>query len=290
MPNPITEIRFFDYKFYLDSDMFLDINDNFTKEFRCMADIYDHKIAGSVHFDQHKKCFVIKMHEKDTEEERNFSNGTKFQYCIDWLKSMGNTKATNIIEILTKLKQSTEDHLKKIPQYASKYSEIMSKTDSPIFFIKSIDEKTKKYILEQPYISRTFMIDLYNPKGNPGIIAEEYSMDFVKMMGYQESDMAEILFNFLRLNIQKSSYVANVYNHILAFSQRLMNKFDTKADPTKTDCFVFSEKVIIKDKYGSDAYERGISIYEERWFENRSLFIKSYSIPWEIKFYKKFYF
>ena len=299
-PNPITEIRFLDYIFYLDSDMFFDTNHKTTKEFKIMADIYDYKKVTSVIFDQNKQCFIIKMQERDTEEERNFSNGTKFKYYIDWLQSMGNSKATNLIEILTKLKQSNEDSIKKIPQYASQYSEVVGIFDNkkseislqkkskinPIFFIKMIDEKTKKYILEQPYLSRTFKMDLFNKTENSVLIEEEYSMDFVKKMGYQESDMDELFLGFLRLNIQKFMYVKSAYNNILDICQRIMKKLNTKDDPTKTVYSVFSEKFISRDKYGDDAYEREIHVYEERWYENKSLYIKSYLVPYEINYFK----
>ena len=122
-PNPITEIRFLDYVFYLDSDMFLDTNYKTTKEFTGLPQtIYNHKRASSVIFDKKKQCFVINVHEKNTEDQQNFSSCTKFSYYLDWLQSMGNSKAIYLIDILVKLKQSSEDYIKKIPQYASQYS------------------------------------------------------------------------------------------------------------------------------------------------------------------------
>ena len=129
-------------------------------------------------------------------------------------------------------------------------------------------------------------MDLFNKTENSVLIEEEYSMDFVKKMGYQESDMDELFLGFLRLNIQKFMYVKSAYNNILDICQRIMKKLNTKDDPTKTVYSVFSEKFISRDKYGDDAYEREIHVYEERWYENKSLYIKSYLVPYEINYFK----
>ena len=190
---------------------------------------------------------------------------------------MGNSKAINVIEILTKLKKRNEDKIKKLTQ-EPRCLGIMGETNNGIFFIQTIDEKTKKYILEQPCFTRTCKIDLMKINANTGLIEEEYNMDYVKLMGYdEESDMDELLTKFLRLDIQKSGYVKNFYNHILDVNQRFVENFNLKVNSTNSVCTSFQEKAIMRDKNGEDGSKFQVDIYEERWYEDSSLLIKSYA-------------
>ena len=276
-PSPIINFRFLNYILYFDSDMFSDHNDISNKEFRSMHDIYDHKRAGSVIYDKNKKCFKIKMQEKDLDDKQTHQISPQLNYYISWLQSMGNCKAINLIEILTKFKERNEDTIKKLIQNSVISYDVMSQANNRVFFIQTIDEKTKKYILEQPYLTRTSKIDLTNISTKPGLIEEEYNMDYVKLMGYhEESDMDELMTKFLGLDIQKSTYVKSSYNNILDFSQRLMKNFDFKDDSTKTTCYSFQEKFIMRDKNGEDGFKLQVDLYEERWYEDSSLYIKSY--------------
>ena len=292
-PNPITKFRYLEYVFYLDSDIFRDADDKIMKEFKSVHDIYDYKRASSVIFDKNNQCFIIKVHEKD--EGNDSFNLIQQNYYIDWLQSMGNSKAMNLIEILIRLKQYNEDHIKQIPQYAEKYSKIISKENSPKQMIKEIDEKTKKYILSQPCVTRLTKIDLFDKTENTGLIEEEYNMAFVKMLGYrEESDMDELMAKFLKLDIQKSWYTKQSYNNIYDMNQRLFSNpnIKNKSDPTKPATIndqkfegtIFNERFYVKNNNGDDAFEFRIVVYEEKWFQDKSLYKKSYQNFFDIKY------
>ena len=58
-------------------------------------------------YDDERQVFDVKIHEKVNEANKTYNNLT-FNYYIDWLKSLGNSKALFLIDILLKLKNKYE--------------------------------------------------------------------------------------------------------------------------------------------------------------------------------------
>ena len=62
--NPIKNIRFLETSFPFDSIIFRqDLFQN-EKVVNCFTDVYDYKRVESVTFDEKRKVFIVKMHEK----------------------------------------------------------------------------------------------------------------------------------------------------------------------------------------------------------------------------------
>lgn len=154
-PNPYTRIRFLEYNLLLDSDMFLDASQKTNKEFCIPNNIYDYKRAKTVTYDRIKEAFTISLHEKVPNDYNNI-NLEQYNYYIEWLRSLGNYRARDFIEVINLFLESDKRN-KKI---ADQYRQIVAKSYDRKIYIKKLDDIPKSYILSEPYSCRTTKIDI----------------------------------------------------------------------------------------------------------------------------------
>lgn len=275
--NPIPSFRFLSQNLYLDSDIFLASCDRNTKEFRLISDIYDYKRACSVMYDDERQVFDVKIHEKVNEANKTYNNLT-FNYYIDWLKSLGNSKALFLIDILLKLKNKYETRTNQI-EY-SENAQIIGK--NKLLIIKKLDDNIKKFIYQGPWITRTSKTAINDSKKESGLCAEEYSMSFLNQLGYKKVDKDEIISNLVKLGIQTKWYTKNFYNNACDTFEKLISKTEHTSDPIKTN-FTKFKNFIIKNKFDEPAVEAEAFVWEELWYEDDFLFKKTYILLTDIK-------
>lgn len=253
-PNPYTSIRFLEYNLLLDSDIFLDETQKTSKEFCIPNNIYDYKRAKTVTYDRNQEIFIISLHEKIPNDYNNI-NLKHYNYYVEWLRSLGNSRATDFIEVIQGIKESD----KRSKKIADEYRQIDSKSRDSKIFIKKLDAIPKSYIFSKPYSSRTMKIDVETNESSQ--CEEEYSLSFLCMMGFDENNIDYILEKFLRLDIQSGFYTTGFHTY----------------DPENVKFSRVYENLRVRNRFFDKIEFRVIFRGEEMWYEDSYLFKKSYA-------------
>ena len=255
-PNPIIQIRVLEYVFQLDRDVFHLDNKHF-KKFCVPQNIFEYKRATSVTFDKEKQLFIVKVEDKVPNDTN--VNWPQFNYYVEWLKSLGDSRAVNFTNIQQDQLKSNESN----KSYAIKNFERSSK-----HMIKTIPKEKKDYLLSQAYLKRTTCIECFSASQNSSLVEESYSLGILKIFGYSDIDM--IFKKLASLQVQKSLY---------------MKGYVQSNDPVESHYYKFYENQIIRTKDNGDQAQWRIKILDvEKWFENGCLYTASYVIPFDIKY------
>ena len=277
-PNPINKIRYLEYTFLLDSNIFLDAEIHNLSEYSLCTDVFHYKRAGSVMYDKDKDLFRINLHNKINETCNKKINNQHFKYYIDWLKSLGNSKAIDVVDSLIKLKESHEINKCNLEELKNKFGKKMITKIA----IKTIDENTQNKVFKEAYLSRTFKFDFKKSDIGSGLIQEEYSMPFVNLLGYTVSDMEEIISKLLRFEIQQSMYTTNNIQNVFDTINKIRNGINVNTG------HALVENLKIKDRFGNDAVKFRLHCWEERWFEEDCLIKKSYCLLTDLEYFKTY--
>ena len=260
----------------------------FNKEFNLMLNIYDDKRVSSVTYDKKKDGFVIRLCEKyfrqiyDLKEYSDILY-SELNYYIEWLKSLGSKKSMDYLNSLLNLKESFEMNKSLIRYYRNK----VENSDTSKVFVKQIDQDTLNYVYKGPYFNRISKVDLEGSNENSGLIQEEYSMSFLKMMGYDYSDIDELLSKFMKNQIQHSFYTKSYVNNVSdVINKNCLNCFDLENGKILAPKPLF-ERFCLRNRYGEDCVEFRVNTWEQKWYENGSLFKASYCLPYDINYIQK---
>ena len=266
--NPIQRIRFLEYTFPLDSDIFIDLasTDRADKEYAVCLDIYDYKVAQSVTYDTNKKVYTTNMHEKVLNHGSN-----EFGYYTKWLCSLGNQQANYLHEVLNVVMSEN----KKL--YKQRHEKTENLFDSDMMerhMIEELSAKTKKFILKMPYMSRTTLVEVDSTSENTGLIQEEYSMEYLKLLGYKECEKDYISKELLKFNIQKSiktkDFLASIYSLFSDKKSKVEDSSQMNSDS--------NQDLIMRCK-GKNAFNFSPMMWDEKWIELGKYYKKSYMVP-----------
>ena len=106
LPNPITRIIFGNYTFPLDSAIFADNINEKSPEYPAFWNATDLKRVISAIYDSNDNLFIAQYSEKTSVNQQKLFIKQQENYYSDWLKSLGNSKAKETIELLDKISQS----------------------------------------------------------------------------------------------------------------------------------------------------------------------------------------
>ena len=278
-PRIMQEIRFFDYSFPLDSRIFADTFDNKSKKFNLPHNVYDHKRALSVTLDKEKSLFSIEVGEKVLSSKDLVDYSLSLQnYYIKWLRNSGNAKALPFIEI-----QLEHNGLDK--NFANKESELaiyenidLYKYDK--FFLKKISKSDMEFISKSPYMTRTHKRNLLGTNQDNNLIQEEFNMELCKLIGYQDTDVDEILSKSLRFDVQNSMYCKNFINGMCNLKEVRKQRYLSSYRNCQTDSTgsKILEKVYIRTKDKEKSIGCTIIAWKENWIENGCLYNKVYKV------------
>ena len=267
--NPVQKMRIVDICFPFDCDIFKDLSGKNTKNFECFFNIYEYKRASSVTYDKNKEVFTVKYHEKNFDENFCDKNMKIYNYYLEWLDSLANAKAVNLLQRLKSFKEAIEN-------------EVFLLTSQPTYtykkILKEIDQETMNFILNQPYFSKLEHIELVATSENTGLIEEEYSMAFLKIKGYSLQDIETITSKLLRMDIQQEYIIRDFYN---AAINMLARKKTESCQHTALDG-IAPKRTITKNRNMQIETDGRQIIKAEKWLENNKQYKKSYYIPTDI--------
>ena len=127
--------------------------------------------------------------------------------------------------------------------------------------LEEIPEKTLKFIQKQRFVSRTTLVELDSSSENTGLIEEEYSMEFLKLLGYKNCDKGEIFNKLLKFDIQRSysteDFLATILKTIFG-----KKKYDDESEEIKNR--VVNQDLIVRGK-GENAFSFTPMMWEEKW-------------------------
>ena len=261
-----------------------------NREFNLVLNVYDDKRVCSVTYDKKKDGFIIRMCEKHFSQINSRKYYLGLDYYIEWLKSLGNQASISYLDSLLKIKESFEMS-KSLIRF---YKDQVENSDTSKKFIKEIDQNTLNYIHKGPFFSRISKVDLQGSNENSGLIQEEYSMSFLKLMGYDYSDTDQILSKFMKHEIQNSFYTKSFLNNVCDLLPTSKNVCDSS-----NRCHVYgldlekhkilapktlTEHFCLRNKHGEDCVEFMLIIWEEKWYENGSLYKTSHCLARDIKY------
>ena len=150
LPNPMKKVILGNYTFPLDSSIFADIINDKTQEYPAFYNVSDLKRVKSAIYDSNNNIYIAKYHEKIAANQQNLFTEQQKNYYSDWLKSLGNSKAIETLELLNKISQSE----KKDQLNYSYYKSIVPKASKERTMLKTIDEKTLDFIKNRAYYYR----------------------------------------------------------------------------------------------------------------------------------------
>ena len=268
-PNPIKSIRFFEYSFPLDSDFFDDMLPFVQKDYLYLIDVSDFKRVHTAYYDKEVKVFVTKLHEKTFNKDSNYSSNQQYKYYIDWLFSLNNSKAKYLADILDNVVQLKRQlHIKQLELDES----LIKNLDAKII-VNEINADLKKQILSLPYLARISKQELIPSSEETGLIGEEYSQPFLRLLGFHEEKETDyILHRLLKFLAQKSIYTKKYFDSVISFLPR-KNCKDIGLISTPTQ-----QTYILVDKDGKDIGEFYLNQFEEKWYEKGIMYKKTYTI------------
>ena len=106
LPNPMKKVILGNYTFPLDSAIFADIINDKSQEYPVFYNVSDLKRVKSAIYDNNNNIYIALYHEKVAETQQNLFIEQQKSYYSDWLKSLGNRKAKETIELLLKISQN----------------------------------------------------------------------------------------------------------------------------------------------------------------------------------------
>ena len=150
LPNPMKKVILGNYTFPLDSGIFADIINEKSQEYPAFYNVSDLKRVNSAIYDSNNNTYIAQYHEKVAVHQQNLFIEQQKNYYTDWLKSLGNSRAKETIELLNAIFQSE----KKDQLNCQQYKAIVPKTSEKRIMIKTIDEKYLDFIKSQAYMYR----------------------------------------------------------------------------------------------------------------------------------------
>ena len=106
LPNPMKIVMFENHTFPLDSAIFADnINEN-SQDYPAFWNKNDLKRVKSAIYDSNINMYIAQYHLKTAANQQKLFIGQQKNYYSDWLKSLGNCKAKETLEILDKMSQN----------------------------------------------------------------------------------------------------------------------------------------------------------------------------------------
>ena len=264
--NPIQNLRFLEYSFPLDADIFEDFTFISTKDYSCIFDVYDHKMATSVEYDEIGEVFTVKMREKIFDTNLYDYNLNLLNYYFDWLKSLGNSKAIMLIEILKTFKMIAENDFENIKNLSE--STVFSE-DSGKQMLMHIDSDKMESISKYPYRTRTVKVERNPSFDETGCIEESFSYSYLKMLGYENKD--EIFSKLLKFEIQRCGRVRAFFDII----EELYTEMEKMAKNGINDILLIQKLFLrFNDIESDDKYSAVIKL--EKWYENGCLYQKQH--------------
>lgn len=264
--NPVLTIRFYEYNYPLDSSVFLNGSSNDQKKYSNFYDVSNFKRVGCTTYDKDRSSFITKLHEKVFYKENKYPYIMQHKYYVEWLKSLGNKKALQFVEVLEQIKMLRENTLKILLEYSG--------NNNSKVYLKQIPQNTLDWILGQPFISRTTKYEIVESSDESGLIEEEYNMELLKLMGFDENDTNEILSKLLRFLIQKSIYTKDYFSLTTVNLLQIESpKFTIDRDDIDRNVLFF-----LKDKNGNNPIQFKLTRFEEKWYESECLYKKSYLV------------
>ena len=268
--NPVKNIRFQETSFPLDSIIFDNNPLKSEKQVSCFTDVYDYKRIESVSFDELRKVYVVKMHEK-VYDPMLYKHGINMQnYYIDWLMSLGNQKAVDLSKNLELMLQMHNNELSTVKS--------MIKNDCVDKLDDELDDCVNKRLENLPYKTRIVKYEKDVRNEYTGLVEEEYNLPYLKLIGYDESQKDEIISKFLSFDIQRAFFIPDFYGAIKEFFEK-----QKKTSQLNLNKFFLEAKLIINGKEGNPFRKCKHNIFEEKWSNNGTIYKKNYYNPVEIQ-------
>ena len=268
LPNPIKMVKFNEFSFPLDSDIFFDLKDKKTREHVAFHMKTDDKRVDSVTYDSNKKIFTAKYQEKVSLGQELFQNAQE-SYFKEFLTSLGSKKAMDMIETLKKFKASGERKY----QMESQYSLTKPTGKEKRIIISSVDKKYQEIIKILPCQHRLVRLT-NNSTEELGLIEEEFNMPFLNLMGYTEENKGEIYKDLLNSKIQTSIYTKDVFE----IMQSIFDNTNLQLNRNNLDSIAHPGSYTLRDKHGNDVMKFRFKKLQENWIENGCRYKKSYTI------------
>ena len=115
-----------------------------------------------------------------------------------------------------------------------------------------------------------------NDSSEYSLIEEEYSLKYLRLLGYEEADKNEILRKLLRFEIQKAFRTRNFYNSIIHFFVEPKDVFND--DIVELENIKPGGKLLLRGK-DENIFTFLPTIWEENWSEQDRFYKKMYIIP-----------
>ena len=263
-PSPMKSARLFEYTFPLDSSIFNEYQTFVLKDYCYFIDISEYKRVHTAYYDKEAKVFITKLHEKIFKKESYYTNNQQYQYYKEWLSSLNNLKAKYFCDVLNTAAQVKKElHTKQL-----KMKEGLTNNQNEKIILNSINADLKKKILSLPYYARVTKLEIIPSSEESGLIEEEYSQPFLRLLGYDVKDEGQILNRIVKFLAQKSIYT----KYYLDLTISVLNGKNSKNAglTSHVSCQLI-------DKYGEDIGEYYLCTHEERWYEKGIIYKKTYN-------------
>ena len=271
-PSPVKWIRFIDYVFPLDSEIFMNYDLN-PKQHKTFIDVSDYKRVKSVFYDTHREVFITELSEKTVFEGLFSIFERQMDYYVDWQNSLGSDKAHKFGKTLNAIKNKAQLGYKEEIECSKKLKNITDVRTN----IKEIDKETLSFIKTQPYNSRQHKIEFNATSDETGLVQEEYNWPYQNQLGYEKEDMEEVLHRLLKSGIANSIYTRETYQIINSIFNCIRH---TKID-TKLQRGSHEGTLLLTDRYNNEKYECKMMILEESYVQKGFLYKRTYQIPVE---------
>lgn len=217
-------------------------------------------MATSVEYDEIGEVFTVKMREKIFDTNLYDYNLKLLNYYFDWLKSLGNSKAIMLIEIIKTFKIIAENDFNNLSSHSE--STVFSEDDGKQMLMH-IDSDKMESIGKYPYRTRTVKIEKLSSCDETGCIEENFSYSYLKMLGYENKD--EIFSKLLKFEIQRCDRVRAFFD--LIEEQMVQNG--------RNDILLFQKLFLKTNDIVSDNKYSAV-IKTEKWYENGCLYQKQH--------------
>ena len=184
-PTYLKEIHFNDRIINLNSSFLnVDKKDRLKLSLSCDYNLY-YKASKIMYF-KSKKCFSMKL-----KAQKSSIKGSDYydhiQYAIEFYNSLNNMEANKFALILENMLQTLKMHT--YPDYLTE-----EKT-----MLKSISQKTKKWIENQNYLTKTSLIDHY--RNIQTILQVQFSHKLINFLGFDVKKYSEKKLQNLFMNL-----------------------------------------------------------------------------------------
>lgn len=265
-------LRLLDYCCPIDSSfLLLNTNPNNCIEFDILGNIMSFKRVNNIVFDLKRETYTYNIEEK-WPNKLKIKGYENFRYITHYLKSLGNSEAAHLADILNKYIDEIYENEKMMSSaYNIDNEESLNCINKNIIWKKQLTTATKDFIKSMPYMIRIHCYDLASGLGNFQSVT--INKRFVDLTGIEVSMNENKNCEFMSLF--RSRNWVSWGNMALLIKDGDKGYRDDQIQPP--DVLSTEEDIYLKDNNGK-RIPGIVVLYKESWSQFNCVYSKTYVV------------